>query len=691
MIAIEISVSRFATAPDTRYFNFSGQKLSSWNIQNIRISTDGTTVMSLTAQSLFPKLIKNVSVKYCPKAEGCKSIYFDFAFVDPNLPTVLYFDPTSAFTDGRITVSVTTRMPYQLYTDCFFQIKMYNSVDQSSKIIPVADITYDSLSTFDPYSDMTTQGGNQTIRNAKIKFIVPEAETGDRPIAMMLFLQATNIKTLQMTVYPFPTNFSYVPPPPISVLVFTPTQGSPSVTSLTKFSIQNFPGVLQLSDIKVSFFVPSNGQNVTDSLIRSFSRQNPLLDPLSIQDIDVVAQTPSSPQFKVGYLKIQLYHVKYPGRLAMCKYLFVDSNLPSVEGMYSDAGDTGETVLQVPKRTKTSVSVVIGRANIQPYKLVIGKSEVDISFNSFDPIGNTVVVHFYSPISDCESPCSPVYGLILFSAECVACSDASCCQSANCFCGDACKGSACFTLNYYDENRPSIITQSVSEGPSIGGTAINFKINNFPVVSSLDIRARFLDVGFNGQVYVISTSPAQTEILVVTPGVQLNYTSRITFPSNMIQSISQPSYFVEFEFSFYQPSISLLSVFPTKGSRNGNVVVSVSISNFPYPTRVGIMFGSTEVADDKIEYLQESSLQLTSLRFKTLASSQSGQVVSRIFPKECPVVCGQAVSFDFWQDVEAKLVEPIPKQSILGDSNELFVRIENFPHSSWHITKSLVL
>ena len=182
-----------------------------------------------------------------------------------------------------------------------------------------------------------------------------------------------------------------------------------------------------------------------------------------------------------------------------------------------------------------------------------------------------------------------------------------------------------------------------------------------------------------GSVFVIVSSDYETEVIVTTPAVDLNGTQSITYAENMLIANSRPSKVLRFPFTFTSSPTELLSVFPTSGGKAGGTLVVIKVMNFPVAASIGILFGGVNIPSDSIRLLPSSDSQLATISFYTL-QTESGEVVCRIFPKQCPIDCGQDLTFNFYQTEELQFLDPLPKQCVLFASPcQLSVRMKSLP------------
>ena len=667
--AVEVSVSRFGIPSNLNLYGISSNSVQNGSLLAIRGNTDGSSVLSMNlfCASLTYSL-QNITIQRCTSLGNCLYVNFAFEFRDPNTPIVTFFNPTSISTDGRIPISADmTNLPSGVSAD---QMKVQISD------IAVSFLLNASIS----YFQVIAQRGS--FMDVEFQFIAPEAYERMPSQGLIITLTWFDTKLSQLGQVRFPSTLTYTNPPEISIASAVPNKAFIDVASTVVLTIVNFPGINQISDIVVEFSNSNSLTTIAASII-SYTRLNPSMYKNAAQDISVVVSTPIGGSISEGIWRLSAYHITYYERVATLDgFRLSSSTSPQIQGMTSETGQTGASSLSVRRSTKTMITVVVSGVVTAPTSAVVGSAQIDLIRSDLVVSSKTATAVFNVPASQCSVPCAPVYGLITFSGSCTKCTEASCCQLSTCSqtCGTMCR-SACFTLMYYDDLAPSIFYQSDLQGPSTGGTTIRMKISNFPVIKSgSDAAVAFLSTNLPGSVYVSSSSASVTDLTVVTPQVNTNGANILTYSQNSLYAISRPDLVVTFPFTFQVVSPTIQTVSPSIGVRSGNVFVTVIVSNFPYPSAVGLTFGSTLLPDGAVSILPSSNAFSTVITFTTPSSATSGAVTCKLYPKACPVACGQAVTFTFQQTESVQILQPVPSRNPYRESAQsITVRLKDFP------------
>ena len=677
MNLVEVSVSRFGYDWKPAALHVVSNDCFTGNVIDIREVQNGSALLSVEMLCLNVCSSRNVSLKNCSLNDSCADsplIQFVFECKDPVSSSILYYQPNSSTTDGSILLNITlNHLPYTLQNTSKIQLRMVFSRDRATLVLPLAyvSLTFQTGNSAGSDKILEPSGADLTTRGVILSFEIPEAPNRTAANGITLFLECADSCFAPI---PLSGKFSYLVPLPLQIVSVIPTMAARNITTYVSISVYNFPKVRDISDIVVQFTAPGMQEPVF-AVVRSFSQDS---------TTSIVFEAPRGSSTPSGYANLMFYHLSYLERTAnFSGFLFVDGNSPDVISIFSDAGGTGLKFVSVPRSIPTKVTVIIGQATLKPAALFLGDIEVGMTLSDVDSATKTARVTFYIPASTCQMPCPILYGLVLFSKDCFECTNSSCCEQSSCSkrCGSSCESiSACFSFTYLDDSMPSILFQSIYSGPSSGGTSIRLKISNFPIATSgSDFSVLFLDKGIVGSVFVIVSSDYETEVIVTTPAVDLNGTQSITYAENMLIANSRPSKVLRFPFTFTSSPTELLSVFPTSGGKAGGTLVVIKVMNFPVAASIGILFGGVNIPSDSIRLLPSSDSQLATISFYTL-QTESGEVVCRIFPKQCPIDCGQDLTFNFYQTEELQFLDPLPKQCVLFASPcQLSVRMKNFP------------
>ena len=673
-LAVELLVSMFKPEQDPAKYKVIAPGIQNSSVVAVKVGNDNDVFISLALFCSYASSSpENITIENCADydtSDACPIFSFNFLFLKYGDPLIQYFYPISVPTDGRYPISVDmSNLPKGLTAaDLKLQIADLNGkVLQNVSIVTLA---YNTL--------------GATFSDINIIILAPES-IGRVPVEKLILTLMWFDPLLSLPGKAvFPSTFSYTKPPDILIRSMVPAKARTSILSFVSLSIANFPGIEVLSDIVVYF---SNASTRYSAAVLSYSRSDPSLFHLAIQDVDLVISTPADSGVSQGFWRLVVYHTNYYERVGfMDGFLFEEKLSPVIQGMTSETGQTGTNTLAVRKSVKTLVTTVIGGVSTLLNGCIIGNSVINLVQSYFDGTSNLATGTFYAPPSRCQDPCPAVYGLLLFSGDCSICSSTDCCMTASCSksCGESCI-SACFSLTYFNDLLPIITFQSDFQGPSFGGTVIKMKLANFPVVKSgFDVVALFLNTKIQGSVYLMSSTEQSTDLTVVAPAVDLRGENSVSFTQNLVFAVSRPDLFVPFTFSFQQAVPSILSVSPSSGIRTGNIFVTVSIASFSFPAEVGVNFGSLSLSQSSIIVLPNSNSLLTVITFMTPAFSISSVVNCKIFPKSCPLSCGQSVSFDFNLIDPIQILSPFPgiRRSLAETGSQIAVRLINFPRSA---------
>jgi hypothetical protein len=668
--AVKVSISRFGFAADLSQYSLSSSSdFQNGTVLGVIENKDGSTVLSL---SLFCSIstfnVENFTLKHCPGLGRCLFVELPFGLNEVYAPSVTFFTPMSITTDGRVPITVDlSNFPVDVKTPQM-HVRLENPSGDFILNASVSDLR------------MNTKRGD--LSDVSFIFIAPEANRWNPAQGLIATVIWVNTVSLQVGRAIFPSPISYSKPSDISIDSVIPMKAATDVESLLIITLRNFPGVSQILDIAVEFSSTNAGIRVAGSVV-SFSRLEASLYQYAVQDISVSVLTPVGNNVAEGLWRLTAYHHSYYERVAVFDgFQFVNSVSPQTQGMTSETGQHGVNSLSVRQSRKTSVTVVIGEVSSAPIKAIIGSSGIDLMHSDIDASSKIATAIFNTPPNKCQVPCSPVFGLILFSGGCSKCVDASCCKSGTCLkaCGDSCL-SACFSLNYIDDLLPSVLFQSNFQGPSFGGTVIRFKISNFPMIkSNWEVTTHFLSSKIEGSVFVSTSSETVTELTVVTPAVDMDRATSLTYDQNLLFAFSRPDMIVTFPFTFNLAVPVVQSVSPSFGTRNGNVLVTVIIAGFPYPGDIGVQFGTSTLEDSFVSILPGSSALSTAIAITTQRSLTPEIVVCRVYPKSCPVTCGQAVTFNFQQIDPVEILPPFPSRTFVMDTAPMItVRLKAFP------------
>ena len=668
---VDVSVSNFGALQRVQAYSLLGASGVNGTVTSARLGSNGFMYLTVLVQCSVPTVV-NLTLQRC-QAGQCKTVVFDFEFLDANTPYISYFSPVTAYTDGRIPVNIAVKNLPWGFLPSKLLVTLTSPADGSVSNAPISSILY------------SQQG---VTSDAAVTIIIPEAPGRIPGDGFALSLQWTQVQAggESTVALAFPTTFSYSKPPSVEFGSVLPSFASTSQPNPVTMTIQNFPGVQALSDIVVEFSTVGNN-NPIPAAVTSMNRINSLQYKLAVQDITVQILTPAGKDVQAGYMQISAYHSLFSERVAtLNNFLMVNAAAPQVKGITSETGNTGGRSIAVRLSSKTKVTVLTGGAPQAAIGGLIGSASLNLLLSAYDSSSGTASTVFYAPPSSCQVPCDPVPVMLTFSGTCGQCTDAQCCKTETC--GSKCDSScltACLMLTYYDDSQPTVTYQSVSSAPSLGGQSMILRLINFPVVSSgFEITTGFLAGNVPGTVYVSYSNLAETQVTILTPSVDLEGQDSVSYSSNFIFANSKPNRISNFPFTFFQATPAIQSITPTSGLRTGGVLVNLLIQNLMLAASdVGIVFGNAPVPDSSVTVVPTNNPLVFAVSFQTL-STPASSLHCRLYQKSCPIAC--SVNFDFIQTETVRFVNPVPSSAALSsDASGAIVaapvpfRVKGFP------------
>ena len=640
--------------------NFEG------SISNVALGNGGLLV-TFRAINKLEKVghvrITVVNRKLCPTEaqlqEGLcrkKSATFTLEFRAPMATYIEEVSPISVFQDGRVPVTFTVdNLPDGLGKGDIFAEFADGILANATRLEIRGPTGYNglnraSISVLAPASASATS-------------LVPKLKVPSRGIALN-----------------FPQSFFYLRPPDPVLVSCTPSSAPLVTSSPVQIRVQNFPGVSSKRDIAVEFKWPDVAP--ISALVTDYQQVNSKMFATAVQDYLIVVDTPTGGNVKEGEVVVNIYHVGYRGRqTSLPGFKFIDTTLPQVSSLRTDAGTNGADAVEVRMSASTEISVTVTNARKPVAAVSFDGTFLDLVLSQYDATQRTAKVVFNS---GSRITMDTVFAMTLFDTSCGAACTTACCQDSSCARSCSCRVS-CFRLIYFDDLATKVTFVSGTIGTELGGTVVSLTISNFPVVTeseedSTEVAARF-DASIRGRVFVRSSSSLETSLQIETPEIDLAGTFSKTIVLS-VNPVSQPDLILNIDYlvGIAVPEISGV-VLPSKGCSNGGVRTTIRIRFFPFPTDVAVTFGDLELQADSVSIGATSSKQLSTIIFQT-PRTEPGDFTVRLVPKTCPK-CGKTVEFTFNQ-VDSTLpvvLAPVPTggpwQKVQGATQSM--RIAPFP------------
>ena len=614
-------------------------------------------------QKVGPVRITVVNRRLCPtdaqlRAGLCrkKSATFTLEFRDPMATYIEEVSPISVFQDGRVPVTlVLDNLPEGLRKEDIFADFVDGGLANATSLEIRGPTEYTSL-------------------NRAIISVLAPASASTTSLVPRLIIPSRGI-TLK-----FPQPFTYLRPPNPVLVSCTPSSAPLVTSSPVRIKVQNFPGVASKSDIVVEFKWPN--VDPIEASVTDYRQVNSDVFATAVQDYLIDIDSPVGGNVKEGVVVVNLYHVGYRGRqTSLSGFKFIDTTLPQVSGLRTDAGTSGADAVEVRMSASTEVTLTVKNARKPISAIRVDGTSRDLVLSQYDATKRTAKAVFNS---GSRVTMDTVFAMTLFGTSCgVACTTA-CCRDSSCAESCSCRVS-CFRLIYFDDLAPKVTFASGTIGTELGGSVVSLTISNFPVVTaseeeSTEVEALF-DSSIRGRVFVQSSSSIETSLAVETPEVDLGGEFSKTIVLS-ISPVSQPDLILNMDY-FVESAVPEISglVLPSKGSSNGGVRTTIRIRFFPFPTEVAVVFGDLELPASSITVGAMSSKQLSTVVFETPRTAP-GDFTVRIVPKVCPQ-CGKSVEFTF-QQMDATLpvvLAPVPTggpwQNVKGATQ--FIQVAPFP------------
>ncbi len=354
-----------------------------------------------------------------------------------------------------------------------------------------------------------------------------------------------------------------------------------------------------------------------------------------------------------------------------------DLTSPLVSGMSTEDGSTGADHVLVRSSTPTRVTVIVSNARKAIHSVLVSDTVQDLALSQYNPDVRTVKAVWTMPSS---TTFNTVYAQVRYDSPsaCGSQCSTSCCSTGSC---SACTCTvSCFSLEYYDNLKPVIAFSTALTGPEVGGTEILMTISNLPQITSGSEATVTFD-GEYGDLFVVSSSSAETTLKIYTPSVGMNRLSTRKVAGQLVVT-QRPDRKIDFVFEYTAVSVSLLSLSPTRGSSLGKQLVTASVQYMPFPTDIGVDFDGMPLPDSNVTILTTLSSKLRTVISFVTPETLPGSKPVRIYPKSDPFG-SKTASFNFLQidATQPAVVQPIPSRGPTHPPTNAvdLLRVSNFP------------
>ncbi len=569
-------------------------------------------------------------------ASDLKTLTFTFFYLPVGAPRVTFFSPTEYYSDGGLpmTIEVSNFPTTPAPTMVNFSATLSVPVDYSTIVFTVPS---------DPVS------------TARFTITIPASSSATSVTPIII---RNSVATF------FSSRFTYTEPPAIAFRTVFPATGLTTLPSVVTVTLDDFPAVTARSDIIVVF--GDDARISAAEVVSDPVQLDPTLSRQRIQSLQVNVKPPCCTSSIVpGKVKTWVYHRSYPLRAAIADsstwFEYYSPTLPRVSRVL---GDNDGAFAKMTQTTTVQLSVSnlpAGLTLTTELAATVRGVPATVAVLVPSTTGGDATVTIIVPASTSAGEAA---GTLTFFPM-----TASKLQTVS------------FTVTYYNDAQPSIVSMAPTEGPETGGTILTITIANFPVVlRESDITATFDSLGANlGTIVSIESSDAsQTVFRVLTPA--FNVVSGFVQVPVTVTPIAQPNKVaVPRLFQYNNVNARLRSFSPSRSPMEGGVTVAVTFDYFPAPISaggIGVEFGSAVVPAANITVV-DNTLLSTQLRIIVPPASAAGRVTLYVYAKSdgkgsAPMV----VDFEYFDVFKPSLVEPIPKKacrSTAGQIEKLYV------------------
>ncbi|EKX42758.1 hypothetical protein GUITHDRAFT_140920 [Guillardia theta CCMP2712] len=536
-----------------------------------------------------------------------KSVTFTVQILPNDKMYISSFDPTSYFTDGKVSMKVTVQnLPSSITSQSASVFLIYFG----NTMTTATSATFTQSSTANKYTGQIKLRIPTVLDPSTVKPTLKINITGD--------------------VIEFPSSFSYVKAPNPDITSLKPAQGFTNTETEIEVTINQFAAIENgLSDIIATI------TELSCQLI-SYSQVNPTLDKSLIQGYKIRLRTPCCvPEIVAGYATVFLAHRDFPNRYALASgsngFQYIDASAPRVSSVVGDLSGAF-----VKKYSTTPVTVTIEQI-FQTFSSVSATlMGVEVPVLDFSGDFNTgqATVRLLIPSSNQYDTAT---GEITFPSGLTA----------------------SYTVTYYDELLPSILKALPTSGTICGGFVVTVQISLFPVLNQKqDVLINIGDSIFvlSDNVQLVSSYSSQTDLQYLSPAVSQGvYYVKLT-------PFQFPRKYVEFLFNYLTASVFLKSISSTQVQTTGGQTINIVISNFPVVTvssEILVYLGSTPAQNIS---LVSSVCSETIVSFVVPPLPSAGNVSGTMYPRRLGTAGAVGFSVLAVNPVALQIVTPTPTE-----------------------------
>jgi len=465
----------------------------------------------------------------------------------------------------------------------------------------------------------------------------------------------TSVDSVAMTVLisglgriDFADHFQYLEAPVPSMTSVLPSSASFASGSRTRLSIKNFPKVLSVNDVMVQLFFGTKGVAAVVSGVSGPGQG-------SIQDLEIDLMTPTGPEVKEGRANIRIFHKIFAENAFVSggAFIFVDPVKPLVVAISSGI-ENGISQVRTPMSGGSDISISISKAprGFETSRCLakLGDRNVEVLAASPSQVTDALEANLVFSTTS-ASNAGVEYGIIFFGDVADSCS-AACCASSSCASVLECRNvqSVCFSLDFYNDNRPAVTARQVLAGPQIGGHVLNLVIVNigFTLISDANVFVTFRSGDIEGifeSVEIDSSDADKTLMTIKTPEFKGVVRTGKTDQSVeiWIEPKKDPRKKVKLIY-LVEAVQSQVVIIPSTAPASGGSRVTAEIDFFEYPTQVKVSFDGDLIPQANVLVLTVSSKIKSAVQFMLPAKPQ-GRYEVVVSPALCTSPCTKSVRF----------------------------------------------
>jgi len=304
-----------------------------------------------------------------------------------------------------------------------------------------------------------------------------------------------------------------------------------------------------------------------------------------------------------GFVSIKVYHTNFPARFAIApfKFKYKQVGLPSVDedGIIGTAKDGKELIGKVQMHETTEVTITVQSAPVN----AVGPGDVSITMTT--AVGTvSIPVSFLNVVAGADG--KNAVGII----KCIfPVSSGSGANSVKIVFLNSDILRTTFTITYYNNYLPQLISVQPSTGRNSGNTVIVLRISNFPIlITSADVSVTFGagDVFLPVQssfIKVLESTDSVALLQILTPAYAALTSGFARLPVTVAPT-AQTNLVAASNFEYFVPPVVLVREnLVTRGPDTGGTRVQLVIENFPAGSSAGditVVFGDIEVGADSI-------------------------------------------------------------------------------------------